>query len=159
MSVVRVAAATAASTDAPGGAVICARVCGYRAVIALTASNTDTCTTAIALTAGGVPGSLDAISAAFAFASVTMSAPVGVARASSNDTRTAILIVIPPSASAVHVQAECQSSAVDLLRLLVHRVIARSLNVAEQTLESEAPEERGATGHLHRLLDRPDRRS
>src|SRR5688572_8710716 len=73
-SAVRVAAATAASTDASGGAVIFARYGGYRPVIALTASNTETWTMAIILTAMGVAGCLDATSAAFAFASVTTSA-------------------------------------------------------------------------------------
>jgi len=43
-SAVRVAAATAASTEAPGPALIFIRSGGYRPVIALTASNTDTWT-------------------------------------------------------------------------------------------------------------------
>ena len=42
--------------------------------MALTASKTETCTMAIVLTAMGVAGFRDAMSAAFAFASVTTSA-------------------------------------------------------------------------------------
>ena len=43
-------------------------------MIAFTASKTETWTMAMVLTAGGVAGCFDAISAAFAFASVTTSA-------------------------------------------------------------------------------------
>src|SRR5687767_11582918 len=92
-SAVRVAATTAASTEAPGGAVTFARKAGYRPVIALTASKTETWTMAIVLTAGGVPGSFDAISAAFAFASVTTSAWAPAATASIT-TRSPIHVVI-----------------------------------------------------------------
>src|SRR5256885_4038166 len=69
-----VAAATAASTEAPGAAAIFARSGAYRPVIELTASKTEAWTIAMILTAGGVAGCFAAISAAFAFASVTTSA-------------------------------------------------------------------------------------
>src|SRR5262245_7976376 len=113
------------------------------------------------LTAGGVAGSFDAVSAAFAFASVTMSAQAVVVTASINEARTQLftLVIVSSSASAVHVQAEGQSSAVNLLRLLLQWMEARRLDVAEQPLESEGPIERGAADYLHRLLDRPDGRS
>ena len=71
---VRVAEATAASSEAPGAATTFARNAGYRPVTALTASKTETCTIAIILTAMGVDGCRDAIVAAFSFASVTTSA-------------------------------------------------------------------------------------
>src|SRR6185503_13663590 len=83
----RVAAATAASTEAPGAGVILARNAGYLPVIAFTASKTETCVIAMKRTAGGVPGALDAISAAFALASVTTSAPAGDAAATSESAR------------------------------------------------------------------------
>src|SRR5215472_17303442 len=73
-SAVRVAAATAASIEAPGGAVSFVCGVGYRPVMVATASNTETWTIAIVLTATGVTGFLEAISAAFAFASVIASA-------------------------------------------------------------------------------------
>src|ERR1041385_4521133 len=79
----RVAAATAASTEAPGAGVILARNAGYLPVIAFTASNTETWVMAMKRTAGGVPGALEAISAAFALASVTTSAPAGDAAVAS----------------------------------------------------------------------------
>jgi hypothetical protein len=44
-------------------------------VIAFTASKTETWTNAMTLTAGGVPGAFEAMSAALAFASVITSAP------------------------------------------------------------------------------------
>ena len=101
-SAVRVADATAASTEAPGGAVTFARNAGYRPVIALTASKTETWTMAMVLTAGGVAGCFAAISAALVFASVTTSAsahraPASIAAARNPITR--FFISRPPGSS------------------------------------------------------------
>src|ERR1035441_8180806 len=93
-SAIRVAAATAASTEAPGAAAICTRYAGYRPVIALTASNTETWTMAIVRTAIGVTGCLDAMSAAFAFASVTTSASALAAPRSITAARTEMQALI-----------------------------------------------------------------
>src|SRR5262249_1668785 len=73
-SAVRVADATAASSEAPGAGASFARNAGYRPVTALTASKTDTCPMPIILTATGGEGCRDAMAAAFSFASVTTSA-------------------------------------------------------------------------------------
>src|SRR5919108_3892472 len=116
---------------------------------------------AIVLTAGGVPGSLDAISAARAFASVTTSAPASGAPANSATRRkpTHAVIFISRSpfcgwcGSPVHVQAERDAPGVQALRLSPERVVASALHVAEQPLETGIAEESGAAGHLHRELD------
>src|SRR5262249_55357862 len=170
---VRVADATAASTETPGAAATFARSCGYRPVIALTASKTETCTMAIIRTAMGADGCRETMAAAFSFASVTTSARAHGAPASasaatrqsamrSNSLRGFISCPPPPVLRSrdlvVHVQAERQASRVAALRRAADGVIAGALHVSEEPLEAELPEEAGAAGCLHRRLDGPDRR-
>src|SRR5262245_51884167 len=168
---VRVADATAASTEAPGAATTFARSWGYRPVIALTASKTETCTMAIALTAMGVDGCRETMAAAFSFASVTTSARAhgAPANASAATRQSAmrsnlrlVFISCPPLPAlrfgdlVVDIQAERQASRVATLGGATDGVIAGALHVAEEPLEAELAEEASAAGRLHRRLDGPD---
>src|SRR5688500_17241970 len=54
----------------------------------------------------------------------------------------------------VEIHAERVAPGVQGLRLLLERVVAGALHVAEEALEAERPVEARAAGDLHRLLDR-----
>src|SRR5687767_2256762 len=60
---------------------------------------------------------------------------------------------INPTPSIVDVKTEGHPPAVARLRLLGDRMITRPLNVAEEPLQSQAPEESPATDCLHGLVD------
>src|SRR5262245_42823952 len=164
-SAVRVAAATAASTDAPGAAVTFARNAGYRPVMAVTASKTETCTMAIVRTAMGVAGFLEAISAAFALASLTTSAWANgtVDSIRTVNSRMAVFITLLLSLSiralTIDVQTEGDATRVEQLGVPTDGMVAGALHVAEQPLQTQIAEETGAGGHLHRDLDGANRRA
>src|SRR5262249_59299746 len=129
--------------------------------MALVASNTETCTIAMARTAGGVPGSFEAMSVAFALASVTTSATAGDAAATSARVRTAsharvlvrrivcsfLLSFEQSNRSVIDVEAERHAPGVAPLVDPAGRVIAGPLHVAEEPLEPGTAEEAGTPPH------------
>src|SRR5437763_14485110 len=59
--------------------------------------------------------------------------------------------------SAVDVEAEREATGVAQLRLLLQRMEARALDIAEGAFEPDAAIKGGAARDLHRALDRADR--